>query len=144
MGLGFRKRIKILPGLTLNVGKRGVSASIGVKGASINVGGARGPRATIGLPGTGVNYSTSLRGKKTTASVADPVIEEQSVPPARALTAESAGGSERKVGVLLGIGILFMPYIFSWVLLRSGYSARSRVCGFAWLFVVLLALGAQK
>ena len=34
----FRRSIKILPGIRLNVGKRGVSTSIGVRGAHITVG----------------------------------------------------------------------------------------------------------
>ena len=38
MGLRFRKSIKILPGVSINISKTGVSATIGPKGKSINVG----------------------------------------------------------------------------------------------------------
>ena len=38
MALFFRKRIKILPGVTLNLSKSGVSATVGRKGASVSVG----------------------------------------------------------------------------------------------------------
>ena len=38
MGFRFRRTIKILPVIRLNVGKRGVSTSIGVRGAHVTVG----------------------------------------------------------------------------------------------------------
>jgi hypothetical protein len=59
MGLRFRRRRKIGPGVTLNVGKRGGSLSFGRRGASVNVG-RRGTQATISLLGTGLSYVTRL------------------------------------------------------------------------------------
>lgn len=59
MGLNFRKRIKIAPGLTVNLGKKGVSLTAGRRGASINVG-PRGTHANIGIPGTGISYRARL------------------------------------------------------------------------------------
>lgn len=56
MAIRFNRRIKIAPGLTLNVGKRGVSASVGITGAKLTVG-SNGVRRTIGLSGTGL-YDT--------------------------------------------------------------------------------------
>ena len=56
MGFRFSRRLRILPGLRLNLGRRGVSVSVGVKGAHITLG-TSGRRATIGLPGTGVSYT---------------------------------------------------------------------------------------
>ena len=61
MGFRFRKSIKILPGLRLNLSKGGVSASVGVPGATVNIG-QRGTRATVGLPGSGLSYSEKLSG----------------------------------------------------------------------------------
>ena len=55
MGWRFRRRKKIAPGVTLNVGKRGGSLSFGRRGASVNVG-RRGTQATISLLGTGLSY----------------------------------------------------------------------------------------
>jgi len=61
MGFRFRKTIKLLPGVRLNITKSGVSStSIGRPGATLNVGGKRGPRVTVGVPGTGVSYSQQL------------------------------------------------------------------------------------
>jgi hypothetical protein len=62
MPFRFRKSLKILPGVRLNLTKRGVSSvSVGRRGATLNLS-KRGTRATVGLPGTGVSYSTDLGG----------------------------------------------------------------------------------
>ncbi len=56
MGFRFQKRVKILPGVTLNLSKGGVSLSTGVRGAHASIG-TKGLRGTLGLPGTGCSYS---------------------------------------------------------------------------------------
>jgi hypothetical protein len=60
MGFRFSRRIKIIPGVTLNVSKSGVSTSIGVKGAHVTLGHGK-TRTTVGLPGTGVSYTETMR-----------------------------------------------------------------------------------
>lgn len=52
----FRRSVKILPGIRLNIGKRGVSTSIGVRGAHLTIG-KTGTRTTVGLPGSGLSYT---------------------------------------------------------------------------------------
>lgn len=44
----------------------------------------------------------------------------------------------RKVGLLLGIGIFFVPWIFGWAMLQKGRSTFARCLTFAWfaLYVV--------
>ena len=59
MGFRFRKSVRLLPGVKLNIGKNGVTTTIGGPGASINVG-KRGTRGTVGIPGTGISYSENL------------------------------------------------------------------------------------
>ena len=59
----FRRRVTILPGLTLNFGKRGMSTSIGPRGAKLTMGGPRGSRVTLGIPGTGISYTMTSGGK---------------------------------------------------------------------------------
>ena len=61
MGLRFQKRIRVLPGVRINVGRRGVSTSVGVRGASITVG-KRGTYANAGAPGTGFSYRSRIDG----------------------------------------------------------------------------------
>jgi hypothetical protein len=46
----------------------------------------------------------------------------------------------RKVGILLGIGIFVMPYIFSWFTLRKGHSTLARGLAFGWFVLVLIGL----
>ena len=56
--MAFRlfRRIKIAPGITINLSKSGLSASAGMRGARVTLG-PRGVRRTVGIPGTGVSYS---------------------------------------------------------------------------------------
>jgi hypothetical protein len=56
MGFRFRRSFKLLPGIRLNLGKRGISTSIGVRGAHVTFG-ASGTRTTVGLPGSGLSYT---------------------------------------------------------------------------------------
>jgi len=56
MSLRFFRRIRIAPGISLNLSKGGGSVSVGPRGAKVTVG-RRGVRRTIGLPGTGLWYT---------------------------------------------------------------------------------------
>lgn len=56
MSLRFFRRIRIAPGVTLNLSKRGASVSVGPRGMKYTVG-TTGTRATAGLPGTGLRYT---------------------------------------------------------------------------------------
>lgn len=62
MGFFFNKRIKILPGITMNISKSGVSWSLGVRGAKVNIS-KRGTYLTGGIPGTGIYAREKLFGK---------------------------------------------------------------------------------
>lgn len=64
MGFRFRKTISIIPGVRVNLSKSGVSASVGGKGESVNIGHDGRVRGTVGLPGTGVSYSDTISGGK--------------------------------------------------------------------------------
>ena len=65
MGFRFRKQIKLLPGVRLNISKSGISTSIGTRGATVNFS-KRGTRTTFGIPGTGISYSTTTGRKRST------------------------------------------------------------------------------
>jgi uncharacterized protein DUF4236 len=62
MPLRFRRRIKISPGVSLNLNKKSVSVSFGRRGAHFTVG-PKGKRTTVGLPGTGLYYTIYQKGK---------------------------------------------------------------------------------
>lgn len=63
MGFRFRQRLKVIPGVYLNVSSRGMSVSMGGPGATVNVS-RHGTRLTVGVPGTGISYQTRLPGKQ--------------------------------------------------------------------------------
>ncbi|UVL42500.1 OB-fold putative lipoprotein [Pseudomonas sp. B21-040] len=51
-----------------------------------------------------------------------------------------AAPHKRQVGFLLGLGILFFPLLFGWMLLRKGHSILSRIVGFTWMALCLVSL----
>jgi hypothetical protein len=55
MAFRFRRRLGLVPGLHLNLGKRGASLSVGVRGLHTTFG--RRPQTTVGWPGSGVSYT---------------------------------------------------------------------------------------
>ncbi|MGN0853600.1 MAG: DUF4236 domain-containing protein [Kiritimatiellia bacterium] len=60
MGFRFQRRITILPGISINFGKRGASVSVGPRGCKTTLG-ARGVKHSFGIPGTGIRYETPYR-----------------------------------------------------------------------------------
>ena len=92
MGFRFRKSVKIMPGVRLNFSKSGVSTSVGGSGATVNIS-SRGTRHTVGVPGTGLSFS-SFRPKS------------ESSDGASASSTETSGGC----GCLLlaGLGVLLL------------------------------------
>jgi len=59
MGLRFRKTFRLAPGVKVNIGSKSVSASFGRQGAWYTTGTA-GRRITLGLPGTGLSWTSAL------------------------------------------------------------------------------------
>jgi Protein of unknown function (DUF4236) len=59
MPFRFRRSIRIAPGTRLNLGKRGVSATVGERGAHLTVGRGH-PTTTVGVPGTDLSYRARL------------------------------------------------------------------------------------
>lgn len=63
MAFRFRKSFKVLPGVSVNLGKRGASVSLGRRGARVTVG-PRGTTTSLGIPGTGLSHrSRASRGR---------------------------------------------------------------------------------
>jgi hypothetical protein len=65
MGWRFQKRVKIAPGVTLNVSKSGPSVSFGTRGARVSFG-RKGARETVGIPGTGISYTNTSKIQNST------------------------------------------------------------------------------
>jgi hypothetical protein len=70
MGFRFRRSIRLAPGLRINLSKLGGSLSLGRRGATLNFS-SRGTKATVGLPGSGLSYSTMLKSGPDTALPSD-------------------------------------------------------------------------
>ena len=62
------------------------------------------------------------------------------VPPA----ADTQATKSRKIGVLLGAGIVFLPFIFAWFTLREGYSTKARAMSFAWLALLVVGTVGEE
>lgn len=93
-------------------------------------------RLELGPLRVGVSGVGRMAGKDQAAEVAA----------LKARVAELEGGNgagsaskppERRVSTLFLIGIVFMPYIFVWFLLRKGYSQTARILGFGWLVAIV-------
>ena len=109
MGFRFSRRIRIAPGIRLNLSKSGVSTSIGGRGAWLTFG--RRPRATISLPGTGLSYSQTLGGPPSRPT--DPVAVLAPAAPVAA-PQNSAPAPARPPGPMAGAR---RPRIWVWILL---------------------------
>ena len=67
MGFRFFRRIRIAPGVSINLGKRGASVSVGPRGAKMTFG-SRGVKSSVGIPGTGIRYETPYSRSSRTAT----------------------------------------------------------------------------
>jgi hypothetical protein len=67
MGVRFRKSIKLLPGVRVNLSKSGISTTLGGRGASINIS-ERGVYSNLGIPGTGMSTRQKISGGTSTKS----------------------------------------------------------------------------
>jgi hypothetical protein len=73
MTIRFFRRVRIVPGLRINLSKSGASVSVGQKGAWWTTG-PRGRRVTIGAPGTGLFWTQQASGPPAHGSRANVVM----------------------------------------------------------------------
>lgn len=62
MGLRFRRSIKIAPGVKLNLNKKSVGVTVGTRGAHYTINSKGKKTASVGIPGTGLSYTTTSGG----------------------------------------------------------------------------------
>lgn len=70
MGWRYRKSVKILPGVKLNLNKNSTSVSIGGKGHHTTINSKGKVTRTIGVPGTGLYHTSTISNKKASRPVA--------------------------------------------------------------------------
>lgn len=59
MGTRFRRSFKIAPGVRVNLNKKSASVSFGPKGLKHTISTTGKSHTTVGIPGTGLSYTTS-------------------------------------------------------------------------------------
>lgn len=91
----FQKRIKVIPGVTVNLSRKGVSTSLGVTGARVTYGHGQ-QRTTVGLPGTGISHTEIER----TAPPRTPQPEQEN----------------DTANLLIGIGFIAFLIFGAWVI----------------------------
>jgi hypothetical protein len=64
----FRKRVKLAPGLSLNVSKKGLGLSAGPKGLKTSISAQGRITGSAGIPGSGISYRKTLNGLSSDAS----------------------------------------------------------------------------
>lgn len=68
MSIRFRKRIRLAPGIHLNLSGSGLSMSVGPRGASMTFGGRGGTYLNTGIPGTGLYSRQRIGASPSSAS----------------------------------------------------------------------------
>ena len=63
MGTRFRRSFKVAAGVRVNLNKKSASISFGPKGLKHTVSTTGKSHTTVGIPGTGLSYTTSSGGK---------------------------------------------------------------------------------
>lgn len=120
MAIRFRKSIKLMPGVRMTLGKKGISGSLGVTGARVSVNSKGQVRGTAGLNGTGLSSTTVLNKKsksksaKTTTKEVVPIVTSKDDIP--------------KIGIFMVVipWILLGALVHEWV-------------GYAWLLLMIPA-----
>lgn len=90
MGFKFQKRIKLMPGITFNLSKKGVSTSFGKTGARITLGHGQ-TRITTGLPGSGISHTSISTDKKSSANIQSEKLEFLELPANPTISRERSG-----------------------------------------------------
>lgn len=117
MAFRFQKRIRIAPGIRVNLSRSGISGTFGVPGASVNVG-KDGVHRNLGLPGTGLSTRTRIGGK------AKGAVEEPAGQPAEP-PAKGRGGAAH---VLLGLSLTFLMIAIALAALATPAAAHGGGC----------------
>ena len=100
MGLRFRKSIKIVPGVRLNIGKKSVGVSAGVKGYRKSINSSGRVTTSIGTPVAGVSYvkteNFKTKKKKAASNAASSSASSPAVAPAPVKVQKAAAQPKEK------------------------------------------------
>ncbi len=113
MGLRFRKSIKIAPGVKLNLNKNSTSVTVGTKGKHYTVNSKGTTTKTVGIPGTGLSYSTtsgSTKPKKTSKKTKESAVKKSN---------EKQSKPKKKNGCLTSCLVVFAALILIFAMVPS-------------------------
>lgn len=140
MGFRFRKSVKIAPGVKLNFGKKSTSVSFGGKGAHYTISSTGRKTSTVGIPGTGISYSSTQSGTNSSGGKS------------YAGGGGGAGGTGQRGGsggCLIGsikilFAILFFPFVLSYLFWKSdkiplGKAGKAGVLAIVWIILLVLS-----
>jgi len=133
----FRKRIKIAPGVNVNLSKSGISGTFGVKGASVNVG-KNGVYANTGIPGTGIYDRKKISGGAGGAEAAEyegGESEQAIIEDTRFKTPEGIAKQKKRRAFLGWLSLAIFG--FSVFLFVTGHW----IWGIVFSFILLMVLG---
>lgn len=130
MAWRYRKRIKIAPGVYVNVSKSGVSTTIGSKGASVNIG-KNGTYINTGIPGTGIYRRDKIGARKKA-----PVPHNLTNTPTGSNSRYDNSGCYWLIGLLL-VTLFIMFAIYQRMDLTM-YAISFGIAFVAWMFVLSL------
>jgi hypothetical protein len=143
MALRFRKSVKLMPGVRVTLGKKGISGSLGVTGARVGVNSKGQIRATAGLVGSGLSQ-TEVLNKKSRSSKKGPVgLKETAVSEERLIISETGAEMPSLDDMpnynLLG-GVIF-PYFAFYLIVGSwaGYLVGTFTMIY-WLYIKSIRL----
>ena len=94
MGFNFRKTISLGKGLKLNLGKKSASVTVGKKGVHHTISTTGKQTTTVGIPGTGLSYSTTTGTKKQAAKKSAAKAESGPAPAIRKVGTPKAAAPE--------------------------------------------------
>ncbi len=85
----------------------------------------------------------ALGGSTPQPTAPPPAPPPQSAAPGPA-PSTNAGDETKKVGVLLGLGIFVMPFLFAWFTLRKGHTTVAKAASFGWLALMFVSMAVQE
>ncbi len=117
MGWRFRRSVKLLPGVRLNVGKRSAGVSVGPRGAKVSLNTKREVRRTVGLPGTGLSYTEQSKLSQADEAPAQPPAELVSDHPKRRSPRKVVGWAS--VAVIVLVAVLGAPTVAGYLVIPA-------------------------